>query len=77
MILLASWNRISAALVAGPNFVVSLPGDPGPVSDIKNPLELRNFWRFLASLLMAPRVRGFVNDGMFVFGDAGVIGVVG
>ena len=49
VMLFAFWNLMSAASVAGPNAVVSLPGEPGPVDETVKPWALRNCWSALTS----------------------------
>ena len=40
-----SWNVVSAAFVAGPKVVDSLPDEPGPVSATTTPWVFKNCWR--------------------------------
>ena len=65
-----------AERVAGPKYVDSLPGDPGPVVDTMNPLELSNTCRALTSDPVLPTARLRVNavdvGTVVFFGTVGV-----
>ena len=41
----ASWNLMSAALVSGPKYVVSFPGEPGPEAATVKPRSFNAVWR--------------------------------
>ena len=56
-ILLACWNLIRASLVAGPKYVVSLPGEPGPDVDTVYPLLFRYCCNLCTSAPVEPMVR--------------------
>lgn len=45
---------MSADLVAGPKYVVSWFGEPGPVFDTVKPCLFRNIWSCLTSLPVIP-----------------------
>src|SRR3989338_4724196 len=54
---LAFWNLMSAALGAPPNFVVSLPGEPGPLEATRYPLALSHCCSALTSAPVIPNSR--------------------
>ena len=59
-----AWYLAKAALVAGPNLVISNPGDPAPVMATLNPLEFRNCCKALTSSPIEPRVRLRLKDAL-------------
>lgn len=73
---LALWNLIRAVLVAGPNLLISRPGEPLPVLVMMKPFVLRNFWRSLTSSSTVPRNRSLVKR-VFRVGDGFWFGFVG
>ena len=62
VILFACWYLMRARRVAGPNVVVSLFGEPGPVEDTGNPFWFRKICSCLTSLPVEPCWRFLVND---------------
>ena len=52
---------MTAAFVAGPNLVVSLPFEPDPLAVTGKPLLFRNCCSFFTSALLFPRFKLFVN----------------
>lgn len=63
-----AWYALRAFSVAGPKYEVSWPGEPGPVFDTVNPLELRKDWRLETSGPFAWRERFRENEADEVCG---------
>jgi hypothetical protein len=61
-ILFATWYLINAAVVAGPKYVDSLPGEPMPARETWKPWVFRNCWRDLTSEPVAPIVMERVKE---------------
>ena len=53
----AFWNLMTAAFVAGPKVLVSLPAEPAPEAATVKPLLLRNFWSAITSAPVEPCLR--------------------
>lgn len=62
VIFMAFWNFMTAARVAGPKRLVSLPFEPAPLTETIKPLALRYCWSAFTSKPDMPAERDLENE---------------